>query len=186
MNKRTVLAGQKGFSEFYPGSIAMVSAVDTEGRADICTVGIWDLVNGKPPMYGIPLCNKDIDQRFFKRYTLVCIEQTGEFVINIPDLNLRNAWGKCGSVSLRKEIDVDKFTLSGITRAEPAVVKAPLIAECPINIECRVVNKLSLPCHDWIVGKAVAIHRAFEDSDIPMPIPVLQMDDVCVRRKRLS
>ena len=59
MNKHTVLAGQTGFSEFYCGSIAMVSAIDADGRSDICTVGEWALVNGKPPMYGIPLCNKD-------------------------------------------------------------------------------------------------------------------------------
>ena len=91
MTKRTVLAGQEAFSEFYPGSIAMVSAVDAEGRADICTVGEWALVNGRPPMYGIPLCNKDLDERFFRRYTLIAIEQTGEFVINIPDLDLRSA-----------------------------------------------------------------------------------------------
>lgn len=185
MKKKTVLLGQKGFSEFYSGSIAIISAVDAAGRADICTVGVWALVNGKPPMYGIPLCNKDIDQRFFKRYTLICIEQTGEFVINIPDLNLRSAWGKCASVTLRKDINADKFAIAGITRAEPAVVKAPLIAECPINIECRVVDKLSLPCHDWIVGESVAVHRAFEDSDIPMPIPVLQMADACIHKERL-
>jgi len=186
LNKKTVLAGQKAFSEFYPGSIALITAVDSEGRADICTVGVWDLVNGKPPMYGIPLCNKDIDTRFFKRYTLICIEETGEFVINIPDVNLRTAWGRCAGVTLRKDINADKFAIAGITRAEPAVVKVPLIAECPINIECRVVDKLSLPCHDWIVGEAVAVHRAFEDNDIPMPIPVLQMADACAGKTRLS
>ena len=144
MKKQTILQGEKGFSEFYPGSIAMVTAVDGQGRADICTVGEWGLVNGKPPMYGIPLCNKDIDKRrFFKRYTLICIEQTGEFVINIPDLNLRRAWSICGSITLRKATKADKFALAGLTRAEPAVVKCPLIAECPINIECRVTHKLN-------------------------------------------
>ena len=185
MNKQTRFPGQKGVSEFYPGSIVMVSAVDAEGRADICTVGAWSLSNGKPPMYGIAMCNKDIDQRFFKRYTTICIEQTGEFVINIPDINLRKAWGICGSVTLRKDINADKFALASITRAKPAVVKSPLIAECPINIECRVVDKLSLPCHDWIVGEAVAVHRGFEDADIPMPIPILQMADACIHKGRL-
>ncbi len=186
MIKKTVLAGEKGFSEFYPGSIAMISTMDSEGIVDICTVGVWDLVNGKPPMYGIPLCNKDKDKRFFKRYTLICIEQTKEFVINIPDLNLKKAWRKCGSRTLRNDKSIDKFRLSDITRAEPAVVRVPLIAECPISIECRVVGKLTLPCHDWIVGEAVAIHRAFEDKNIPMPIPVLEMADACSRKRRLE
>ena len=186
MIKKTVLVGEKGFSEFYPGSIAMISAMDSEGMVDICTVGVWDLVNGKPPMYGIPLCNKDKDKRFFKRYTLICVEQTKEFVINIPDPGLKKAWLKCGSTTLRNDTSIDKFCLSGITRAEPAVVRAPLIAECSISIECRVVAKLTLPCHDWIVGEAVAIHRAFDDKDIPVPIPVLEMADACSRKRRLE
>ena len=185
MNKHTVLASQKGFSEFYCGSIAMVSAIDADGRSDICTVGEWALVNGKPPMYGIPLCNKDIDKRFFKRYTLICIEQTGEFVINIPDLNLQKAWAKCASITLRKDINADKFALAGLSSVKSTVVNAPLIAECPVNIECRVIDKLSLPCHDWIVGEAVAIHRPFEDNDVPMPIPILKMSDACTNRSRL-
>ena len=184
MNKQTVLVGQKAFSEFYPGSIAMVSTIDNQGRADVCTVGAWTLVNGKPPMYGVPLCNKDIDQRFFKRYSLISIEETGEFVINIPDFDLSKAWGKCGSVTLRKDINTDKFALASLTRGEPAAVKVPLIAECPINIECRVVDKISFPCHDWIVGEAVAVHRVFADSDIPMPIPILKMADACVNKRR--
>ena len=185
MKKQKILRGEKGFSEFYPGSIAMVTAVDADCRADICTVGVWTLVNGKPPMYGIPLCNKDIDRRFFKRYTAICVEQTGEFVINLPEMNLRPAWGICGSRSLRKDITADKFALAGLTRGKPAVVTCPLIAECPINIECRVTHKLSLPCHDWIVGEAVAVHRTFADNDVPMPIPVLQMADACAEKKRL-
>ena len=185
MEKITVLKGEKGFSEFYPGSIAMISAVDSEGRADICTVGVWTLVNGKPPMYGIPLCNKDIDRRFFKRYTLTCIEQTKEFVINIPDLNLKKAWGKCASVTMRKDPSMDKFQLSGISRGLPESVKVPLITECPINIECKVVESISFPCHDWVVGEAVAIHRVFKDKDIPMPIPILDMADACSKRKRI-
>jgi len=88
-------------------------------------------------------------------------------------------------VSLRKDITADKFALAGLKRGKPADVKCPLIAECPINIECRVTHKLSLPCHDWIVGEAVAVHRTFEDNDVPMPIPVLQMADACSEKKRL-
>ena len=186
MKKITVLKGEKGFSEFYPGSIVMVSAINLEGITDICTVGVWCLVNGKPPMYGIPLCNKDIDKRFFKRYTLSCIEQTKEFVINIPDLNLKKAWGKCGCVTLRNDSSIDKFQLSGLIRAKPAYVKAPLIDQCPVNIECRVIDCISFSCHDWVVGEAVAIHRVFNDRDEPMPIPILKMTDACIGRKRLQ
>ena len=185
MQKITVLKGQMSFSEFYPGSIAMVTAVDLEGWADICTVGVWALVNGKPPMYGFPLCNKDIDRRFFKRYTLTCIEQTKEFVINIPDLDLRRAWAKCGSISLRHDKSIDKFKLCGLEKGKPLQVKPPLIEQCPVNIECRLINIVAFSCHDWVVGEAVAVHRAFNDVDVPKPIPVLKMANACAGKKRL-
>ena len=148
------------FRAFYPGSIVLVSAIDSSGKADICTVGAWSLVNGVPSLYGIAMCTKSIPPRFFKRYTAMCIEQTGEFTINIPHIGLAEAWEFCGTHSLTKEPDLDKFEGAGLTRGEPSVIKAPVIMECPVNIECRVHSTLTLSSHDWIVGEPVAIHTA--------------------------
>ncbi len=158
MSKTLSLPGEAGFSTFYPGSIVLVSAVDADGKADICTVGAWALVNGVPRMFGIAMCAREARSYFFKRYTTTCIEQTGEFVINIPHAGLKKAWDICGSVSLSRAPDVDKFALAHLTPEPAEKVKAPLIAECPVNIECRVHSKLELPTHDWIVGEPVACH----------------------------
>lgn len=185
MKKQTILTGQPGLTLFYIGSIAMVTAVDNEGRADICTIGDWAQCNVAPPMYGFALVNRDENEKVFKRYTLTCIEQTKEFVINVPDLNLQDAWMKCGTTSLRRNPNLDKFSLANLSRAASAVVKAPLIAECPINIECRFVNKLTLNGHDWVVGEVVAIHRAFEDDGSLMAIPILPITDACPGQPRL-
>jgi len=163
--KRIAFPGDEGFSVFYPGSVVMVSAVDASGKADICTVGAWALVNGVPRLFGIAMCARPAGKTFWKRYTTTCIEQTGEFVINIPHTGLANAWGVCGSVSLTKDPDADKFALAGLTPAPAARVKAPLIAECPVNIECRVHAKLELPTHDWIVGEPVACHTRMEVAE---------------------
>lgn len=160
MKKKTSFPGDPEFSTFYPGSVVLVTAVDTGGKPDICTVGAWALVNGAPRMYGIAMCARSAGNYFWKRYTTTCIEQTGEFVINIPHAGLREAWTVCGSVSRAKEPDIDKFALAKITAAPAAKVKPPLIAECPVNIECRVYSKLELPTHDWIVGEPVACHTA--------------------------
>lgn len=160
MEKQTFLPGQKGREAFYPGSVVMVTAVDAAGKADICTVGAWALVNGAPQMYGIAMCARRAGGYFWKRYTTTCIEQTGEFVINIPHAGLEKAWGVCGGVSLNDRPDADKFALAKLTASPAAKVQAPLIAECPINIECRVHSKLKLPTHDWIVGEPLAFHVA--------------------------
>ena len=160
MDKQVAFPGEPGFASFYPGSVVLVSAVDASGKADICTVGAWALVNGSPRLFGIAMCTTTHGANYWKRYTTTCIEETGEFVINIPDLSLRNAWQACGSVSLVHQPEADKFALSGLSRATASVVKAPLIAECPVSIECRVHSRLVLPTHDWIVGEPVAVHTA--------------------------
>ena len=160
MKKRTTFPGRKDFAPFYPGSIILVTAVDATGKADICTIGAWALVNGAPQMFGVAMCVRQAGKSFWKRYTTTCIEQTGEFVINIPHAGLARAWEVCGSVSLTKDPEADKFALAGLTPAPAAKVKAPLIAECPVNIECRVCARLELPTHDWIVGEPLACHTA--------------------------
>lgn len=164
MEKRTTFPGDAGFAPFHPFSVIMVSAVDAEGRADICTVGAWSLVNGRPQLFGIAMCTQRVGH-FFKRYTTTCIEQTGQFVINIPHLGLAKAWEICGTVSLTQDPKADKFALAGLTRAAAAKVNAPLIAECPVNIECRVHSKLELPTHDWIVGEPLACHTSADVID---------------------
>ncbi|MFH1741568.1 MAG: flavin reductase family protein [bacterium] len=160
MEKIIKRPGDEHFRAFHPDSIVLISAVDREGRADICTVGAWSLANGCPSLYGIAMCTQSIPPAYFKRYTTTCIEETGEFVINIPHLGMSQAWELCGTRTLTQEKKLDKFQLAGLTQGKPVVVKAPLIEECPVNIECRVHSKLSLPSHDWIVGEPVAIHTA--------------------------
>jgi flavin reductase (DIM6/NTAB) family NADH-FMN oxidoreductase RutF len=186
VKKQTVLAGETGFTLFYIGSIALVTALDNEGRADICTIGDWAQCSMFPHTYGFALCNRDEGEKVFKRYTLECIEQTGEFVINVPDMHLSEAWMKCGTTSLRRTPDLDKFAFANLTRAEGAIVKAPLIAECAVNIECRLAGKLSVCGYDWVVGEAVAIHRAFADDGSQIAVPILPLTDVCPTMPRLK
>ncbi|HUU59316.1 MAG TPA: flavin reductase family protein [Phycisphaerae bacterium] len=165
MEKRTSHPGDSGFAQFYPGSVVLVTAADAGGKADICTVGAWALVNGDPRLFGIAMCARPSGSYFWKRYTTTCIEQTGEFVINIPHAGLAKAWEVCGTVSLTKDPGADKFALAGLTRAAAEKVRAPLIAECPVNIECRVHSSLPLPTHDWIVGEPLACHTAADVLD---------------------
>jgi len=160
MDKKTFLPGDKVEGFFNPGSIVLVTTVDSAGKADVCTVGAWSIVNGAPLMYGIAMCARRAGEQFWKRYTTTCIEQTGQFVINIPHAGLAEAWAVCGSVSLTRRPEADKFALAGLTPTPAAKVAAPLIAECPVNIECRVHSKLTLPTHDWIVGEPLAFHVA--------------------------
>jgi flavin reductase (DIM6/NTAB) family NADH-FMN oxidoreductase RutF len=89
------------------------------------------------------------------RHSHRLIEETGEFVVNIPGQDLLEVADHCGQVSGR---EVDKFAEFGLTQEQAAEVKVPLIAECPVNMECRVLQKLELGAHDLFLGEVVAVH----------------------------
>ena len=77
-----------------------------------------------------------------QRYSWRFLEEIPEFVIAVPDDSLKNAAQICGTLSGR---DIDKFKASGLTQVMSKYVKAPSILEAPINIECRIYNKIVPP-----------------------------------------
>ena len=88
-------------------------------------------------------------------YSNGLIKSTGEFVINFPTADMVEVVDYCGTKSGR---NVDKFAETGLT-PEPAIqVKPPLIKECPVNLECKVIGCLSLGSHDLFIGDALLMH----------------------------
>jgi flavin reductase (DIM6/NTAB) family NADH-FMN oxidoreductase RutF len=83
------------------------------------------------------------------------VKDLGEFVVNIPSASLVKETDHAGLVSGR---DVDKFAKLGLTAEAASKVKPPLIRECPVNIECKVRQTLSLGTHDMFIGEVVAVH----------------------------
>ncbi|MFC2171271.1 flavin reductase family protein [Acidobacteriota bacterium] len=83
------------------------------------------------------------------------IRDSKEFVVNIPGESLLKAVDRCGTVSGR---DVDKFEDTGLTPLKATEVGAPLIAECPINMECRLVDLMQPGIHHLFLGEVVAVH----------------------------
>ena len=78
-----------------------------------------------------------------------------EFVVNIPGEGLLDATDVCGTVSGRR---ADKFALTGLTTESADVVGPPLIAECAVNLECKLLHTIPLGVHDLFVGEVVAAH----------------------------
>jgi flavin reductase (DIM6/NTAB) family NADH-FMN oxidoreductase RutF len=89
-----------------------------------------------------------------ERHSHALIAQVGEFVVNLPTTRLVEAVDRCGSVSGR---DHDKFALCGLTAIPASRVHVPLIAECPIHLECVIRQTLSLGTHDLFLGEVVAV-----------------------------
>lgn len=76
------------------------------------------------------------------RYTHELIENADSFSVSIPlTTNLQSALGICGSKSGR---DLDKFQAAGLTKLKAHKVNAPLIGECDLHFECKIVGKQKL------------------------------------------
>lgn len=131
----------------YPLPVVMVSVADKEGRANIITVAWAGTVCTNPAMVSISVRPE--------RYSYSILKETGEFVINLTTKDLTYATDYCGVKSGR---DVDKFKEMKLTALPASQVKAPLIGESPVNIECRVREVIPLGSHDMFLADVVAVH----------------------------
>ncbi len=130
-----------------PKPTALVTSRDETGKANIIAIAAITVVSHRPPIFMIAV-RED-------RYSHNLIRNSSEFVINMPTADQIDATHLCGRVSGRT---IDKFKASAFTSEPASIVQAPLIQECPINIECKVVGSARPGTHTLFFGEAVAVH----------------------------
>ena len=126
----------------YPLPAVMVSVTDGEGNDNIITVAWAGTVCTNPPMVSISVR----PSRF--SYDMIC--KTKEFVLNLTTEELAYATDYCG---VRSGRDVDKFQELHLTKEKADHVKAPMIGESPVNIECKVKKIEKLGSHHMFLAK---------------------------------
>ena len=131
----------------YPLPVVMVSMADKNGKTNIITSAWAGTVCTNPPMVSISVRPE--------RYSYPILKETGEFVINLTTKELAFATDYCGVKSGR---DVDKFKEMKLTPLKAKEVKAPLIQESPVNLECRVREILPLGSHHMFLADVIAVH----------------------------
>jgi len=131
----------------FPCPVVMVSCIGLSGKPNIITLAWVGTVCSNPPMVGIGINPK--------RYSFRLIEETGEFVVNIPTKSIVKEVDFCGTVSGR---EVDKFTETRLTPYPSIKVRPPLIQECPINMECVLRNRILLGSHQLFIGEVILVH----------------------------
>ncbi|NLL78744.1 MAG: flavin reductase family protein [Clostridiales bacterium] len=143
MSKQTWKPGNM----LYPLPVVMVSVADKAGTKNIITIAWAGTVCTNPPMVSISVRPE--------RHSYRMIKETGEFVINLTTRDLAFATDYCGVVSGR---DHDKFAEMKLTAIRAEQVSAPMIAESPVNLECRVVKTEELGSHHMFLAEVVAVH----------------------------
>ncbi len=129
-----------------PVPAVMVSCADKEGRANIITIAWTGVACSEPPTVYVSIMPR--------RFSHHIIDETGEYVINLTTKETVFATDFCGVKSGK---DIDKWEACGLTKAKASKVSAPLIAEAPVNIECKVTKKVSLGSHDMFIAEVVAV-----------------------------
>ncbi len=132
----------------YPLPAVMVSCAREGERPNIITVAWAGTVCTNPPMVSISVRPS--------RYSYEIIKETGEFVINLVTEELVHACDWCG---VRSGRDHDKFAQCHLDAVPGEQMKwAPLIAQSPVNIECRVKQILPLGSHSMFLAEVVSVH----------------------------
>ena len=137
MNPGTVLG---------PVPAVLVSSGRVEGPRNIITLAWAGTVNSEPPMLVLGVRKS--------RQSYQLIRDSQELVVNLARHDQAHILDYCGHASGKK---VDKFERLGLTPLPGELVKAPLVAECPVNIECLVRQELSLPSHQVFVCEVVKV-----------------------------
>ena len=110
------------------------------------------------------------------RYSHDLIKKHGEFVINLTTKSLVFATDYCGVKSGR---DINKFEKMKLTPLKATHVKAPLIGECPINIECKVTEVKKLGSHDMFIAKVLCIHADEKYIDAKGAFDLEKVEPIC-------
>jgi len=140
----------KPSTEFVPCPVVLVTC-GTGEKANIITIAWTGIVCSEPPAVAVAVRPS--------RHSHTLLKETPEFAVNFPTEQLLAAADLCGLISGRRG---DKFAASGLTPLAGEKISVPIIAECPLALECRTKQVLSLGTHDLFIGEIVAV-RADEE-----------------------
>jgi flavin reductase (DIM6/NTAB) family NADH-FMN oxidoreductase RutF len=128
----------------YPLPITLVGAI-VEGKPTFLTIGFFAILSHLPPTVSVSL--------YKDHYTVKGIKENGAFSVNIPSADMVKITDYCGIVSGR---DVDKSNLFKIFYGQFKTV--PMIEECPLNFECKLIQTIEAGDNFIFLGVAVSAY----------------------------
>lgn len=131
----------------YPLPAVIVSCGDYKGKSNLLTIAWTGTVCTNPPMVYISVRPN--------RYSYSLIREAQEFVINLTTEQMAYATDYCG---VRSGRDHDKWADCKLTPIPAKTVQCPMIAESPVNIECKVTQIQELGSHHMFLAEVTAVH----------------------------
>ena len=128
-----------------PAPAALVTCGTAE-NPNVLTVAWTGIINSVPPMTYVSISPE--------RWSHHIIEENMEFCINVTTAELTRAADFCG---VRSGRDTDKFAEMKLTPVAASAVKAPIIDQSPVSLECKVKEIKRLGSHDMFIAEIVAV-----------------------------
>ncbi len=135
----------QGATQLAPVPVVLIGVSDGV-RQNVFTVAWTGIVCSTPPMVSISVRKE--------RFSFAMIEKSGEFTVNMPAADMAKTTDLCGVVSGR---EYDKFAMGGLTPLPGETVRAPVLAECPVSMECQVRRQIELGSHVLFLAEITAV-----------------------------
>jgi flavin reductase (DIM6/NTAB) family NADH-FMN oxidoreductase RutF len=136
----------KGSAILNPVPAVMITSQNSEGKANVFTVGWIGTACTRPPMITVAIRPERLSYDYIK--------ETEEFVVNLPPASMTQIVDYVGVISGKREDKIEKLKLA-LQPSEKVAV--PSLADCPVNIECKLKSITPLGSHDLFLAEVVSI-----------------------------
>ncbi|MCW1297715.1 MAG: flavin reductase family protein [Candidatus Parvarchaeota archaeon] len=140
--------------QIFPRPVALITTISKEGKDNVATFSFLMPISFEPKYVAFSVSPN--------RHSFKNLKETKEFVMNILSKEMKKEAEICGSFSGKEK---DKFVLAKLTKEKAEKVKPPLIKECPISFECKVVLMQEFGDHYLVVGKVEKEHIRNEEFE---------------------
>jgi flavin reductase (DIM6/NTAB) family NADH-FMN oxidoreductase RutF len=139
---------QKTLSAFKPENVVFIITVDKNNKPSGMVAAWKTRISYDPPLYAVSMGKSS--------YTKELIKESKEFVIAVPNKDLREAIEIFG---YQHGNEVDKFKETGLETIPSKFLKTPLIKEATICYECKLISITKTGSCDLVIGEVVAAHH---------------------------
>ena len=166
--KKVEVDSEMAYRLLHPRHTVLVSCADKTGRANIITLA-WSMPTSiNPPLIVVSIASK--------RYSYSLIEETKEFVVNVPTMDIVKETLFCGRRSGRT---YDKFKETGLTPLPAKMVQPPIIKECVAHLECKLQQQITIGDHTLFIGRVLTAYAnkgVFDEKfDVKKVKPIYHM-----------
>lgn len=137
-----------------PAPKVLVSCRGLDGENNVLAVSYCGNCSFDPPMVMVGIVPT--------RYSYKMIKESGCFVVNLADRSYKATFDYLGSHSKR---DGDKLAVMNVKLENGKKVNAPILPDCPVNIECTVIDSIVTGSHEMFIGKVEYVHAAAKIID---------------------